>query len=75
MGKGSKFSILPVLFYIGFRNRNQIGHCKNIASGDACNGIGVEFFFQLLITDGKVKERRRTAPDIATKYINISPLL
>lgn len=46
---------------------NQIGERKNIASGDACSGIGIEFFFQLLITDGKVKERNRTLPDIATK--------
>jgi hypothetical protein len=66
MWEGSKFSILPVLFYTGFRNMNQIGECQNIASGDACNGIGIEFFFQLLITDEKVKERR-TLPDIATK--------
>lgn len=66
-GKTEKFSILPVLFYTGLRNTNQIGECKNIALGEACNGIGIEFFFQLLITDGEVKGRRRTLPDVATK--------
>lgn len=46
---------------------NQIGERKNIALGEACNGIGIEFFLQLLITDGGVKERRRTLPAVATK--------
>jgi hypothetical protein len=67
MWKDSKFSISPALFYIGFRNTNQIAGCKKIASGDLCNGIGIGFFFQLLIIEGKVKNWRGTVPDMATK--------